>query len=192
MQLGKRSKALSVKEEPTAKIEFEVPMPPSVNALYVNRKGKGGQVALSETARKYREQVKQVVSKKIAQVSTVIKNHDGYGDEIYKMEITCYFPKLENPAWFYGKTFTRGEHEGDLKIKLRYKRVDIDNRIKFLQDWITKCVGLDDSSVFEVTARKVEADEEKVKVSICEIDREGYLPPRGNPEWLTEWRKRSD
>lgn len=189
MKLGKRNQE-EVSDLESRMVSFEVPMPPSTNALYVRRRGKRGAVALSDTARAYREEIKKIVSRKIVEISSVVRNSDGYGSEIYGVELTVYMPKLENPDWFAGKKYSRGAHEGELKVKLRYRKIDVDNRIKFLQDWVTKCVGMaDDSIVFETIARKVESAEESVKVSIYELDRKGFLPPRGEPEWLQEWRR---
>lgn len=193
MKLGKRREASSEPQLVQAdRVTFEVPMPPSTNALYVRRRGKRGAVALSDVARAYRETVKQIVSRQLISASRIVTNADGYGSEIYGVEIVACIPELENPAWFEGKTVTRGQFQGQLRVKLRYKRIDIDNRIKFVQDWVTKCVGMaDDSIVFENVARKVEASQESMSVSIYKLDRAGFLPPRGDPEWLKEWRERN-
>lgn len=119
------------------------------------------------------------MAKKILAVSQLVTDSSGTGPQLYGFDCTCYMNKLENPDWFLKKEFIRGKHKGELKVKLRYKRVDVDNRLKFLQDWFTKCLGLaDDSIIFEVTARKRQTDrEEHVIARLYELDREGFLPP---------------
>jgi len=84
---------------------------------------------------------------------------------IYRFDMIAYFEALENPGWFEfweeDKFYTRdtkdGKHrkgelkcqKGERKAKTRYKQVDVDNRIKFLQDCVSKSIGIpDDSQIF--------------------------------------------
>ena len=58
----KRSLQGRVKREdlPLEKVDFKLPMPPSVNVLYQRRRGGG--VALTEAAKSFREKVKRIVA----------------------------------------------------------------------------------------------------------------------------------
>jgi Holliday junction resolvase RusA-like endonuclease len=152
-------------------------MPPSVNALYVKR-GRGKGLALSDKATAFREHVKKTMQKQIAAIGRFMPDSTGYGPEIYGLSCVFYFNELENPVWFEQKRFTKGARKGELKVKLRYKRIDTDNRLKFLQDWMTKCLGLsDDALVFRVVAEKRQTDgEEHVVAVLFRLERDGFLP----------------
>lgn len=94
-------------------------------------------------------------------------------DLIYRFDLIAYFPALENPLWFefweedkfytkdilYKKGPKKGaiqflngtlkHQKGARKAATRYKRIDYDNRLKFLQDCVSKFVGIpDDSQIF--------------------------------------------
>jgi Holliday junction resolvase RusA-like endonuclease len=148
-------------------ISFHLDMPPSVNALYIKRKGGG--VALSAAANRYREHVKKMLAKRMVDLSVFpAKDHE----VPYRVEVECRMANLENPGWFerftkdsfYTKDSKDGKHKkgdlkhkkGDRKAKTRYKVVDVDNRIKFVQDCVIQGIGIPgDEQVFENVARKV-------------------------------------
>jgi len=152
------------------KIELTFDMPPSVNKLYQARRG--GSKALTDAARQYREHVKHVVGQNIAEVSAFPSEDPAL---LYAMVVDCFFSDLENPGWYqhwakdgrYAKDHKdkggkvihkKGElkHKaGDRKAKTRFKVIDADNRIKFLQDAVIKALGIPgDEQVFQVTIRK--------------------------------------
>ncbi len=111
-------------------------------------------------------------------------------ETVYGLDIILYFESLENPGWFerwkedkfYTKDTKDTKHKkgelkhkgGERKAKTRYKILDYDNRIKFLQDSVSKAVGMpNDCQIFgghqekredpsnpraEVTIRVVERD----------------------------------
>lgn len=105
---------------------------------------------------------------------------NGFLPTIYGMKTIICLHKLENPDWFPKARFSKGKNIGELKVKLRYKRLDADNRLKFLQDWFTKCVGLDgDELIFEDVVRKkqiLESETEHVEVHLYTLDRAEFLP----------------
>jgi hypothetical protein len=108
------------------------------------------------------------VVRKLGEVSAFPTNPE----LIYRFHIICYFESLENPGWFefwdsdvhYTKDskeadprtgkpkHLKGElkhRKGERKATTRYKRIDYDNRIKFLQDCVSSLVGIpDDSQIF--------------------------------------------
>lgn len=139
-------------------------LPPSTNQLYQRRRG--GQISLTEKAQRFREHIKNVVVETLGQVVSFPCDPE----LIYRFDITCYFDALENPGWFetwdrdvfYTKDVKnakkskiihrKGEvkhKRGERKAATRYKRIDYDNRIKFLQDCVSKSIGIpDDSQIF--------------------------------------------
>lgn len=140
---------------------------------------------MSETANKYREHVKKVLSTKMAELSIFPA---GDKEVLYGIELVCFFEKLENPGWFERYTkdtfFTKGKDKGkqkakkgDRKAESRYKRVDVDNRVKFVQDCVVKGLGIpDDAQIFEGTQRKVQAtDGEKVEVTMYVVERSRFF-----------------
>ena len=126
-------------------------------------------------AKKYREHVKSVVSKNLAAAAVVSEDNS----VIYKLDFTFFMHELEQQKYFEFKT--RGKAAGERRAKLRYKRVDTDNRLKFLQDWLCKCLGMeDDSLVFSVSGEKVslardDPRSEYVKVIVAQADRSRHL-----------------
>jgi Holliday junction resolvase RusA-like endonuclease len=121
-------------------IRMQLPMPPSTNRLY--RKF-GHQVILTKEARAYHEIVKKNVTKMLPQLIDFPVDLETQ----YRFDIILWLDNVENPGWF--ETFTKGAQVGERKAKERYKRIDIDNRVKFLQDCFIKALGIpNDSQVF--------------------------------------------
>lgn len=70
---------------------------------------------------------------------------------LYEFHVKLFFPILENPGWF-----TR-DRVGRRQAKTRFKIIDVDNRVKFLQDTVAMMVGLpNDSQIFRGTQEKYE------------------------------------
>lgn len=118
---------------------------------------------------------------------------------IYRFDMIAYFEKLENPGWFeffekdtyYTKNSKDGKHrkgelknrKGERKAKTRYKQIDVDNRIKFLQDCVSKSIGIpDDSQIFVGYQEKREdPDNPRVEVTVTvEQDTDRFFVRRGN------------
>jgi hypothetical protein len=139
-------------------LKYTFDLPPSVNALYQRRRG--GQVALTEAAHKYNEHVKGVVSRSLSQIS----GFPTTPDDVYSFEIRMYFERLENPLWF--KTFAKGKDIGKRKAKTRYKTIDYDNRIKFLQDRVVEAVGIPNDSQVFVGHQEKHEDQENPRAEV--------------------------
>jgi len=94
---------------------FELPMPPSANALYQRRRGGG--LALSRSAKEFKEQVKGIIGDQLIHILRFPVDEE----LIYTLHIILYFDKLEYPGWFeYWEKdtyFTRGPNKGNLKGK---------------------------------------------------------------------------
>lgn len=132
-----------------------------MNRLYVRRKGGG--VALTKEAHRYREHVKKVVMENLHEVSNLPVDLETQ----YSFHVTVYFKALENAGWW--ETFSRGEKKGQRKAATRYKKIDVDNRVKFIQDCVIKSLGIpDDSQVFEGSQRK-RVGEEEAAVVVVEV-----------------------
>jgi Holliday junction resolvase RusA-like endonuclease len=174
-------------------------LPPSTNKLYQRRRGGG--LALTTEAKKFREGVKKLVSKNLPSLMTFPVDPE----TIYQFDVILYFEKLENPGWFEfwkeDKFYTRDsklktskgmrkepEHrkgdlkarKGERKAKSRYKEIDYDNRIKFLQDCVVKSVGIpNDSQIFRGVQEKCEdASFPRAEVTIRVMDRSHFFTKR--------------
>lgn len=147
-------------------------------------------MALSEAAKKYDRDVKRVVGDMAGFLSLQT------GPEVvYQFDLTLYFGKLENPGWFerWDKTVyytrnskdgkhKRGEvkhHAGERKAKTRYKRIDYDNRIKFLQDRVAEAFGIDDCQIFRGVSEKRESlDNPRAVVRVRVRERDQFFEGR--------------
>ena len=157
-------------------------MPPSVNKLY--KRVRNNQIALTEEARQYRNQVKKLMASRMADISAFPA---GNQEVVYRFTMVCYFTELENPGWF--EVYTKDHiaqkdkrnkktgviihqagdilhKKGERKAKARYKEIDVDNRVKFAQDTVIKGLGIpSDSQVFENVLRKHK----------CPVDRDEHI-----------------
>ena len=144
-----------------------LPLPPSTNRLY-QRTRKGG-LSLTDTAKQFQEDVKRSIRDFLPKLAGFPLDHD----TVYQCNITLYFEQLENPGWFetwekdkyYTKDSKDGKHKkgelkceaGKRKAESRYKVIDYDNRIKFLQDCIVSAIGIpDDCQIFRGEQEKRE------------------------------------
>lgn len=160
-----------------------------MNQLYLKRRGGG--IALSEEAKAYRETVKRIVADRLAEVSKFPVSLE----HIYGLSMTCSIDKLQNPGWFRRLEKARPERKrkdkktGEMKVaqkakvagereaETRYKKLDVDNRIKFLQDCFIKSLGINgDEQVFENFLRKIERHGmNHADVEIYVLEPEGFL-----------------
>ncbi len=128
--------------------------------------------------------MKQAVVQKLGQVMAFPTDPD----LIYRFDMVAYFESLENPGWFerYSKdTFYRaGElkhRRGERKAKTRYKRIDVDNRIKFLQDCVSKSIGIpDDAQIFiGYQEKREDPTNPRVEITVSVVqDTDRFFPKR--------------
>lgn len=113
-----------------------VPMPISVNKAYVTIRGRR---ALSKEGKIYKSAVTTGVAKQLSLCSDFT---DLINDQTaLKLEITLYLERTENKGY-------------PNKTKTRYKRVDVSNRVKLLEDALFDALGVDDSIVFSLIVTK--------------------------------------
>jgi Holliday junction resolvase RusA-like endonuclease len=151
--------------------EFQVTLelPPSANHLYQRRRGGG--VALTAIAKAYRESVKTYVKDRMAELVHFPVGHE----VVYQVTLILYFEKLENDGWF--EVFAKGKNAGEKKAQTRYKIVDYDNRIKFLQDCVVMAVGIpNDCQIFRGVQEKREDPAcPRAEVTIRVVDRSEFF-----------------
>lgn len=110
-------------------------LPPSSNHIYVTRRG-GGRF-LSEVAAAFKTKaIAHIQSNCMARIATLDRR------AIYQLWYAFYFPReaLINKSFGSGK---KGASE------TRYKRMDVENRLKLVADAFATAIGIDDCQFFE-------------------------------------------
>ena len=111
-----------------------LPIPPTTNSAYVSIKG--GRRKLSTVGKVFKQQVKDSVARLFD-----LPGLDGLTNKPLELEITLYMPVI-NKGWSTGKA------------KFRYKRVDVSNRVKLLEDALCEALSIDDAQIVGLTIEK--------------------------------------
>lgn len=158
--------------EPVLEFRTTLTMPPSANHLYQRRRGGG--VTLSKMALQFQEDVKRHIRDFLPELTRFPVDHE----TIYQVDIALYFDKLENPGWF--EVITKGPRTGERKAKTRYKIIDYDNRIKFLQDCMVKAIGIpNDCQIFRgVQEKREDPANPRADVVVRVRQRSDFFPER--------------
>lgn len=138
-------------------VKFVIPgLPPSVNHAWFNLP-KGGRT-LKPAGKKYKAEVQTLLAQQYPkELMTFVKN------EPYLMFWRVHLELIENATWGAAKKAAEN----------RYKKVDVTNRIKILEDVIAEVTGIDDSATLTFAIQKVKADgPEKIEVFIWNTYRE--------------------
>lgn len=151
-----KSNQFGVDAEGRMSTRLTLPMPPSDNTIYFNLPH-GGR-ALSSGAKKYKRDVKALVSRLIAKADT-----DG-ADFItcvpYSFILTIYFKATENKTWNPEKKRSAGT---------RYKKQDAGNRQKLVIDAVMSAIGIDDRQIFrEVIRKRCDPEDPRVVIIVRE------------------------
>ena len=122
-------------------IELDLPMPPSVNKLYATVRGRR---IMTTKGKAVKHEITQLVVKHIASMPDLFRS-----ERKLRLTVDLYFAAVENAGWSKGKA------------KNRYKRIDVSNRAKLLEDALFSGIGIDDSLIFELIMRKHATDSEE-------------------------------
>jgi len=114
-------------------------MPPSINKLYFI---KSGRKHISSEGKSLKARMKGIILNEA--VSALWLNNAQ--NSALEMKLELFFPAVENKGW-------------PSKAKYRYKRVDITNRVKLLEDALSEALGIDDSVFFKTTITKQKGEE---------------------------------
>lgn len=138
-------------------------MPPTANHIYVRG------TVLKPPAREYRAAFKLYCSQNYFHLLQDISQ-----ETVLRVDISFFFD-VENA------TFGNPHLPKSRRAKSRYKRVDLDNRLKFLLDCIRDVLGIDDSQVFSINLEKhQDAVKPRVDIYIQEVDPRLFgIRPRG-------------
>jgi Holliday junction resolvase RusA-like endonuclease len=119
-------------------LEFTYPViPPTSNKLYFRG------TMLTEVARKYAEDFsKFMMQNHGAEILEMDKT------SVYALHLRFFFTSLENAKWNDPKC------PPSKRPKTRYKRLDLSNRIKLLEDCIRDALDIDDAQTFAASQEK--------------------------------------
>jgi hypothetical protein len=110
-------------------------LPPSSNHIYIT--ARGGKRFLSEEAKKFKlDTISHIQSNYLPQISLLDR------EGLYRVWYAFYFP----PEDILNMTFGGGKKGS---AKTRYKKLDVENRLKLVSDALATAIGIDDCQFFE-------------------------------------------
>lgn len=115
-------------------------LPPSINKLFTTVRDPGNGVVKRVLTRKAR---------RIRRLITALVHAEYDPDRLYEMQIDVFL-----------SAYTK---------KGKVRRVDLTNRVKFLEDCVCDAIGIDDSHIFRTVLTKHDSDTEHTTVEIHEI-----------------------
>jgi|WetSurSiteA1Bulk_404760.scaffolds.fasta_scaffold42283_2 Holliday junction resolvase RusA-like endonuclease len=152
-----------------AELRVTIPfLPPSSNNVYKNIPGHGRK--LSTQAQQFKLRAMRILQQ--GGRASLLKMEQNVP---YQLHLIFYFEEVENKGWY--ERWTRGDHAGQRKAETRYKRMDLSNRIKLLEDTVASAVGIDDCHTFRMIIDK-EHDRKNPRVEVCLSS----MPEKGEQE----------
>lgn len=126
-------------------------LPPTSNHIYVNRPGGRGRF-LSKDAEAWKNRFsQQVLAPYLMQIQSFCKTVDDDKSSVIELWMTFFFPKED----ILNTTFGTGKKNAAVT---RYKKMDVQNRIKLVTDAVVKSLALDDSLNFREIHDKCNAE----------------------------------
>lgn len=136
-------------------------IPPSLNATY--KVGKWGSFYKDEKAVAFKEDFISWAKEHWFEEINKVKR-DTY--DVFHLHINFYFHKADLINERYGK---------DKRIKSPYKRLDLDNRIKTLQDCLSGVLGIDDTRIFSLSCNKLVDRDERIEIYLEKVSISDYV-----------------
>ena len=127
-------------------------LPPSVNNMYIYT-ARGPRP--SAKMKQFKAKASMEIAKQIPFSGNPLN-----GDKAHRLTILYYLPALYNKGW-------------PSKAKTRFKRRDVSNLVKVLEDVLAGCLGIDDSCFTEVSIKKLDGPThgfEGIKLKLEEIE----------------------
>lgn len=118
-------------------------LPPSSNHIYVNRRS-GGRFLSKEAETFKRQAISYIQANCLAKIARLDR------ETVYRVWYAYFFP----PEELLNQTFGKGKQGS---AKTRYKRMDVENRLKLVADSLATAIGIDDCQFFEGGHTKLSA-----------------------------------
>lgn len=119
-------------------------LPPSSNHIYVNRRGGKGRFLSKEAETFKARTISHIQANCLAKISRLDRT------AVYRVWYAFFFP----PEEILNASFGSGKKGG---AKTRYKRMDVENRLKLVADALATAIGIDDCQFFEGGHTKLSA-----------------------------------
>lgn len=131
-------------------------LPPTSNHIFVK-----GHI-LTREARDYAEQF----SKEMVRYQHLIHQMNESADVVYGVHLRFYM-NLVNESW------NNPSVAPSKRAKSRYKKIDLDNRVKLITDCVRDAIAVDDSHIFAASQEKhhvLPGPQEHVEIMVHEVD----------------------
>lgn len=135
-------------------------IPPSINRVY--KTNKYGTFYQNNIAKVYKD---EFISFAKEHWLSVLNSFSFNDRDIFHLTVNFYFSEEELFNDKFGK---------DKRIKSPYKRLDLDNRRKLLQDSLCAVFGIDDSRIFSSSDAKYISEEKRVEIYLEKVVIEDY------------------
>jgi Holliday junction resolvase RusA-like endonuclease len=141
-------------------LKLEIPIiPPSENKIRVIRviKGRAAGIAYKKEAIDFKKAFNDIIRNTyMADIQRLLSTHTP--TSIYSVDIIIHFPKEElvNKGWPNTTTY--------------YKKIDIGNRRKLLEDCLSEALTIDDSVFFALNMTKLISEEQKLIIIVEQYD----------------------
>lgn len=138
-------------------LEINYPeLPPTSNRLYFRG------TMLTAVAKRYAEAFSKFMMQRHG--SEILEMDRA---SVYALHLRFFFKKLENAGWNDPKC------PPSRRPKSRYKKIDLSNRIKLLEDCVRDALDIDDSQTFAASQEKhqcQEGEDERVEIIIQRVE----------------------
>jgi len=143
--------------EAAHRLKATLPLPPTSNNIYINNP-RGGRTKSTQARAWQTRAVRSIHEQcKLGIQSEFDENL------MYWLEICFYFSAIENKGWH--ERYVKGVKKGQRKAKSKWKRIDLSNRVKLLEDTVKMVTGVDDCATFVVLLSK-EVDPKNPRVEV--------------------------
>lgn len=139
-----------------------LPLPPTSNNIYANRSG-GGRVKTTEARSWQNRAVKEILRQSHLSIQSEFDP-----TRMYWLDLLFYFKEVINRGW--NERWKRGPKKGQRKAENKWKKIDLGNRLKLLEDTIKDVTGVDDSSTFVLhLTKECDPDNPRVEVELWSL-----------------------
>lgn len=138
-------------------------LPPSSNKIYFRG------TILTRKAREYAERFQYYVTRNYLHLINQLRVGE---TTVFTVGIHFYFEELTNKSWHNPKVPEKK------RAQTRYKKLDLSNRVKLLEDCIRDSLGIDDSLTFEMhTLKSQDPKNPRVEIFVSESKPTDYGIP---------------
>lgn len=121
------------------KISATLPLPPTSNNIYTSARG------MRIKTREARSWQNRAVKEILRQSDLGIQ--DAFDpNRMYWLDLHFFFAAVVNKGW--DERYNRGKKRGQRKAESKWKKIDLGNRLKLLEDTVKIAVGVDDCATF--------------------------------------------